>query len=79
MSADENRRQVLYWRLLARYLRPEWPRMGLLAVVLGGAIGVQVITPSGPQRWISRIEEAPLDGCAASSRVTGQQREESAL
>ena len=23
-----------YWRLLARYLRPEWPRMALLAAIL---------------------------------------------
>ncbi len=34
-----------YWRLLARYLRPQWPRMGLLAVILCGTIGVQVVTP----------------------------------
>jgi len=34
-----------YWRLLAHYLGPEWPRMGLLAVILCGTIGVQVVTP----------------------------------
>jgi ATP-binding cassette subfamily B protein len=34
-----------YWRLLARYLGPQWPWMGLLAVILGGTIGVQVATP----------------------------------
>jgi ATP-binding cassette, subfamily B, bacterial len=34
-----------YRRLLARYLRPQWPRMSLLAVILGGAIAVQVVTP----------------------------------
>lgn len=33
------------FRLLAYYLRPQWPRMGLLAVILCSAIGVQVITP----------------------------------
>ncbi|HEX4207747.1 MAG TPA: ABC transporter ATP-binding protein [Ktedonobacteraceae bacterium] len=34
-----------YWRLLAHYLRTQWPRMGLLAVILCGTICVQVITP----------------------------------
>lgn len=34
-----------YWRLLAHYLRPQWPRMGLLAVILCGTICVQVVTP----------------------------------
>ena len=34
-----------YWRLLARYLRPQWPRMSLLAVLLCGTICMQVVTP----------------------------------
>ena len=34
-----------YMRLLARYLRPQWPRMSLLAMILGNAIAVQVVTP----------------------------------
>jgi ATP-binding cassette subfamily B protein len=34
-----------YWRLLAHYLRPQWPWMVLLAVILGCTICVQVITP----------------------------------
>jgi ATP-binding cassette subfamily B protein len=33
-----------YLRLLAHYLRQEWPSMGLLTVILGGAIAVQVVT-----------------------------------
>jgi ATP-binding cassette subfamily B protein len=33
------------FRLLAHYLRPEWPWMSLLAVILCCAIGVQVVTP----------------------------------
>lgn len=32
-------------QLLARYLRPHWLRMSLLALILCGAIGVQVIAP----------------------------------
>jgi ABC-type multidrug transport system fused ATPase/permease subunit len=43
-----------YWRLLARYLRPQWPRMVLLAVILGGAIAVQVVTPLVASRFIDQ-------------------------
>ena len=43
-----------YGRLLAHYLRPEWPRMVLLAVILGGAIGVQVVTPLVASRFIDQ-------------------------
>jgi ATP-binding cassette subfamily B protein len=34
-----------YWQLLAHYLRPLWLWMVLLAVILGGTICVQVVTP----------------------------------
>jgi len=43
-----------YWRLLAYYLRPHWPRMGLLAVILCGAICVQVVTPLVASRFIDQ-------------------------
>src|SRR5215207_3725524 len=43
-----------YWQLLARYLRPQWPRMGLLAVILCGTIAVQVITPLVASRFIDQ-------------------------
>lgn len=43
-----------YWRLLARYLRPEWLRMALLAIILCGAIGVQVVTPLVASQFIDR-------------------------
>lgn len=43
-----------YWQLLARYLRPEWPRMILLVVVLGGTIALQVATPLVSSRFIDR-------------------------
>ncbi|HEX5505300.1 MAG TPA: ABC transporter ATP-binding protein [Thermomicrobiales bacterium] len=48
-----------YWRLLARYLRPEWPRMALLAVILCAVIGVQVVTPLVAARF---IDEATTGG-----------------
>lgn len=34
-----------YLALLARYLRPQWPRVTLLAGLLGGAIGLQLYNP----------------------------------
>src|SRR5579884_3844912 len=43
-----------YWRLLAHYLRPQWLRMALLAAILCGAIGVQVVTPLVASRFIDR-------------------------
>ena len=43
-----------YWRLLARYLRPQWPRMALLALTLCATIGVQVATPLLASRFIDR-------------------------
>jgi ABC-type multidrug transport system fused ATPase/permease subunit len=43
-----------YWRLLARYLRPQRLRMGLLAAILCGTIGVQVVAPLVVSRFIDR-------------------------
>lgn len=39
---------------MAHYLRPQWLRMAFLALVLGGAIGVQVVTPLVASRFIDR-------------------------
>jgi len=52
-----------YWRLLAHYLRPQWPRMGLLAVTLCGAICVRVVTPLAVSRFIDQATSggAPRD------------------
>ncbi|MDQ6906730.1 MAG: ABC transporter transmembrane domain-containing protein, partial [Chloroflexota bacterium] len=43
-----------YRRLLAYYLRPQWPQMSLLAVILCGAIGVQVVTPLVASHFIDQ-------------------------
>jgi ATP-binding cassette subfamily B protein len=43
-----------YRRLLAHYLRPQWPRMSLLAVILCGAIAMQVVTPLVASRFIDQ-------------------------
>src|SRR6266545_1960012 len=48
-----------YWRLLARYLRPQLLRMGLLAVILCGTIAVQVVTPLVASRF---IDQATTEG-----------------
>ncbi len=52
-----------YGRLLARYLGPEWPQMGLLAVILCGAICVRVVTPLVVSHFIDRATSggAPRD------------------
>src|SRR3712207_4138956 len=41
-----------YWQLLARYLRPQRLRRGLLALILAGTIGVQIATPLVAGRFI---------------------------
>jgi ABC-type multidrug transport system fused ATPase/permease subunit len=43
-----------YWRLLARYLRPQRTRMSLLAAILCGTIAVQVVTPLVASHFIDR-------------------------
>jgi ATP-binding cassette, subfamily B, bacterial len=43
-----------YWRLLSRYLRPQWPRMILLALILVATIGVQMAAPLLTARFIDR-------------------------
>ncbi|HEU5346989.1 MAG TPA: ABC transporter ATP-binding protein [Ktedonobacterales bacterium] len=43
-----------YWRLLVHYLRPQWPRMLVLALILGSAICVQVVTPLVGSRFIDQ-------------------------
>jgi ATP-binding cassette subfamily B protein len=48
-----------YWRLLARYLQPQWPWMIMLAVILCGTIGVQVVTPLVASHF---IDEATSGG-----------------
>ncbi len=52
-----------YWRLLARYLRPYWPWMGLLAAILCATIGVRVAAPLVASRFIDRATSggAPHD------------------
>jgi ATP-binding cassette subfamily B protein len=41
-----------YRRLLSRYLRPQLPRMGLLAAILCSTICVQVATPLVASRFV---------------------------
>lgn len=43
-----------YWRLLSRYLRPEWTRVCALAAILCATIGLQVVAPLVASRFIDR-------------------------
>jgi len=43
-----------YWRLLAHYLRPNWPRMILLATILCCTISAQVAAPLLASRFIDQ-------------------------
>ena len=41
-----------YWTLLIDYVRPQWPRVVLLAVLLLGQIGLQLVSPQFLRRFI---------------------------
>jgi len=43
-----------YWTLLVDYVRPQWPRVVLLAVLLLGQIGLQLVSPQFLRRFIDR-------------------------
>ena len=43
-----------YWRTLALYLRPQWPRMVLLTGILFGTIGVRIVAPLVASRFIDQ-------------------------
>ncbi|MFN8515173.1 MAG: ABC transporter ATP-binding protein, partial [Chloroflexia bacterium] len=49
-----------YWRLLARYLRPQWPLMLLLAAILVATIAVQIVAPLLTSRFIDRATSGGL-------------------
>src|ERR1700687_2561450 len=46
-----------YWRLFSRYVRPVWPGMVFLAVLLAANVGLQLFNP--------RIARAFIDGARA--------------
>ena len=47
-----------YRRLLNRHLRPEWPRLCVLAAILCGSIAVQVVTPILASRFVDRASSS---------------------
>jgi ABC-type multidrug transport system fused ATPase/permease subunit len=60
-----------YRRLLARYLRPHWPRIALLALTLAATIAVQVATPLVASRFINEaVDRAPMRGLVALALLT---------
>lgn len=51
-AGDRSQTPRRFWRLLSHYLRPEWPRMSLLAFTLAGTIAVQAASPQVASRFI---------------------------
>ncbi len=59
------------WGLLARYLRPQWLRLCLLALTLCATIGVQVVTPLVASRFIDHATNGgALRGLIALALLT---------
>jgi len=51
-----------YWHLLASYLKPQWPNVLLLAALLLGQIGMQLISPQIVRTFIDKVGAGrPLD------------------
>ena len=51
-----------YWRLLATYLRPQWPRAVLLGVLLVGGIGLQLLNPQIVRYFIDTVQAGRAGG-----------------
>ena len=45
-----------YWRLLVTYLKPQWPRVVLLSILLGGNITLQLINPQVVRYFIDATQ-----------------------
>ncbi|RIK36280.1 MAG: ABC transporter ATP-binding protein [Chloroflexi bacterium] len=45
-----------YWSLLARYLRPHWGKVALLALLLFATIGVQLLNPQIVRRFLDAAQ-----------------------
>jgi ABC-type multidrug transport system fused ATPase/permease subunit len=59
---------VRYWTLLVRYLRPQRPKVGILAVLIVSSIGMQLLSPQLLRTFIDRI----VAGATASAPEAGQ-------
>ena len=57
-----------YFDLLEKYLRPQWRRVTLLAVLLFGGIGLQLLTPQLVRNF---IDTAQKGGAASELTRTG--------
>ena len=57
-----------HFDLLARYLRPHWRKMTVLAVLLFASIGLQLLSPQILRRFIDSAKStAPLDALAGAA------------
>ncbi len=50
-----------YWNLLVDYLRPQWTRSVLLAVLLFSSIGLQLVNPQIMRRFIDVTQSVSVD------------------
>jgi len=61
-----------YWNLLIDYLRPQWPRVLLLTVLLLGSIGLQLVNPQIVRRFIdaaTQIGGPDIDAAATTAQL----------
>jgi ABC-type multidrug transport system fused ATPase/permease subunit len=61
-----------YWNLLVDYLRPQWPRVLLLTVLLLGSIGLQLVNPQIVRRFIdaaTQIGGPDVDAAATTAQL----------
>jgi ABC-type multidrug transport system fused ATPase/permease subunit len=61
-----------YWNLLVDYLRPQWPRVLLLTVLLMSAIGLQLINPQNMRRFIdaaTQMASSDVDSAARTAEL----------
>lgn len=72
MSARPSRFQQ-YRRLLVTYLKPQWPQVLLLTLLLLGSIGLQLVGPQLLRYFIDTAQDAtkPLDAHPYANRGKG--------
>ncbi|MBN1582862.1 MAG: ABC transporter ATP-binding protein, partial [Anaerolineae bacterium] len=59
-----------YWDLLVDYLRPQWPKVLVLTVLLLGGIGLQLINPQVMRRFIDTATQMAASVGDAAERTT---------
>jgi ABC-type multidrug transport system fused ATPase/permease subunit len=60
-----------YWALLVDYLRPQWPQVALLTVLLLGSIGLQLANPQIMRTFIDAATAAGADAGSSAATAAG--------